>query len=171
MSRNDDRPPLQKARTPQPWDPAAGAFEPAMSAWLAWSETAFGAWRGALGATAGGGAPQQKAPPMPAKPTASASRKSVVLINTFVVPAAFEDGFLQWWRLARLALSSQPGFVSARLHRSLDAKERYRFVNIAEWESPEAYHSALSRIWTAVPKPSIPGFEWHPMLYEVVENV
>lgn len=165
----DDRPPLHKARRPKPWDPA-NPLEPAMSTWLSMSEHAFGAWRAALGVAA---PPSPSTPPWkqekPVSPSA-ATGKTVVLINTFVVPPAFEDAFLQWWRLARMGFASQPGFVSAKLHRSLDEKERYRFINIAQWESSEAYQRGLSQIWTMVPKPRIPGLEWHPTLYEVVEE-
>ncbi|MEL6318654.1 MAG: antibiotic biosynthesis monooxygenase [Pseudomonadota bacterium] len=94
----------------------------------------------------------------------------IVLINTFVVPTHMEDAFLQWWRMSRMFFSAQPGFVSAKLHRSLDQKERYRFINVAEWDSPQAYRDALGSIWSAVPRPTIPGMEWHPALYEVIEE-
>ena len=96
--------------------------------------------------------------------------KTVVLINSFVVPVPMEDAFLQWWRLSRPFFAAQPGFVSAKLHRSLDEHERYRFVNVAEWRSSEAYRAALASLWSAVPRPRIPGLEWHPALYEVVET-
>lgn len=99
-----------------------------------------------------------------------AKDSTVVLINTFVVPVAMEEPFLQWWRMLRPFFATQPGFISAKLHRSLDAKERYRFINIAEWKSTEAYRASLSSMWSAVPKPTIAGLEWHPALYEVVES-
>ncbi len=105
-----------------------------------------------------------------ARGAATADRGKIVLINTFVVPTHMEDAFLHWWRLSRMFFSAQPGFVSAKLHRSLDQKERYRFINVAEWESTDAYRQALSSMWTAVPRPTIPGLEWHPALYEVIEG-
>lgn len=97
--------------------------------------------------------------------------KTVVLINTFVVPAAMESAFLAWWRMLKPMFAAQPGFVSATLHRSLDENERYRFINIAEWRGSESYRKALSTIWSSAPRPRIPGMEWHPALYEVVETV
>lgn len=109
--------------------------------------------------------------PSPSAPKQEASSEtSVVLIATFVVPASMEDGFLQWWRVLKPYFAAQPGFVSARLHRSLDQNQQYRFINIAEWRSSDAYRQALSSMWSTVPKPSIPGFEWHPALYEVIEE-
>lgn len=97
--------------------------------------------------------------------------KTVVLITTFIVPALMEDAFLAWWRLVKPAFALQPGFVSARLHRSLDGRERYRFVNIAEWRSDTPQRDTLTKIWSSAPKPTIPGFDWTPTLYEVVESV
>ena len=49
---------------------------------------------------------------------------TVVLITTFIVPAAMEGAFLQWWRMLKFMSSAQPGFVSATLHQSLDERER-----------------------------------------------
>lgn len=95
---------------------------------------------------------------------------TVVLITTFIVPAAMENAFLQWWRMLRFMIGSQPGFVTATLHRSLDERERYRFINVAEWRTGDLQRDAMAKIWSSVPKPPIPGFEWHPALYEVVET-
>lgn len=96
--------------------------------------------------------------------------ESLVLISTFVVPAAAEDAFLAWWRMVRPFLALQPGFVSATLHRSLDERERYRFVNVAEWRSPPAPREMLAKLWSSAPKAMIPGFDWSPTLYEIVER-
>ncbi|MCI4664797.1 MAG: antibiotic biosynthesis monooxygenase [Neomegalonema sp.] len=93
----------------------------------------------------------------------------IVMISTFIVPAAMEDAFLGWWRMARMVITAQPGFVSARLHRSLDAREGYRYVNIAEWRGDSAYRDAIAKLWSSGPPP-IPGVEWRPHLYEIVET-
>lgn len=112
--------------------------------------------------------------PDPKMPSAadpkSSEKSSVVLINTFVVPVAMEEAFLGWWRMLKPAFAAQPGFIRANLHRSLDQNERYRFINIAEWESSDAYQRALSSLWSVAPKPTIAGLEWHPALYEIVEQ-
>lgn len=95
---------------------------------------------------------------------------TIVLITTFIVPAAMEAAFLQWWRMLRFMSGAQPGFVSATLHRSLDERERYRFINVAEWRASVTERDVMSRIWSSIPKPPIPGFEWHPALYEVIDQ-
>jgi antibiotic biosynthesis monooxygenase (ABM) superfamily enzyme len=95
----------------------------------------------------------------------------LVLITTFIVPSAMESAFLAWWRMVKPFMAMQPGFVSARLHRSLDDSERYRFLNIAEWRGDGASKEALAKMWSAAPTLALPGFEWRPVLYEVVEAV
>ena len=67
-----------------------------------------------------------------------------VLINPFEVPEEQGDGeFLASWQKAADYLSAQPGFVSTRLHRAVSPNSRFRFVNVAEWESPEAFLAAV----------------------------
>jgi heme-degrading monooxygenase HmoA len=56
---------------------------------------------------------------------------SVVLINPFEVPAGQEEEFLPRWREAAEELRHAPGFVSTRLHESLDPQAKFRFVNVA----------------------------------------
>ena len=41
-------------------------------------------------------------------------------------------------------MRQQPGYVSTRLHRSSDPDARFRFVNVAEWETAEAFGAALN---------------------------
>lgn len=102
---------------------------------------------------------------------AETGKTRFVMVTTFIVPAAFEEGFLIWWRMTAPMFSAQPGFLGAKLHRSLDSAARFRFINIAEWRTSPAERDALARIWSSTPKPSLPGFEWHPALYDVVEEI
>ncbi len=94
----------------------------------------------------------------------------VVMISSFVVPPTAEEAFLGWWRLAKPFIAAQPGFVSARLHRSLDAREGSKYVNILEWRGAAAYRDALAKFWSSGPPP-IPGVDWRPQLYEIVETI
>jgi heme-degrading monooxygenase HmoA len=59
----------------------------------------------------------------------------VILINPFEVPAGKEEQFLKAWNEAAELLRHVPGFRSTRLHESLDPQAKFRFVNVAEWES------------------------------------
>jgi heme-degrading monooxygenase HmoA len=68
---------------------------------------------------------------------------TVVLIKPFEVPAGQEEEFLKRWREAAELLRHAPGFVSTRLHESLDPQARFHFVNVAEWESPQHFQAAM----------------------------
>ena len=91
----------------------------------------------------------------------------VVLINAFEVPEGEDDAFLSSWEQARTYLADQPGYLSTRLHRSLSPSAEFRFVNVALWESAQAFQAA-----TSVPEfrnANIP-FPFHASLYEVVRE-
>jgi heme-degrading monooxygenase HmoA len=89
----------------------------------------------------------------------------VVLINLFEVPAGADEGFIAAWERARDFLQAQDGYRSTQLHQSLSPDATFRFVNVAEWESPAAFQAAIGQ-------PSFPGrempFSAHPGLYQVV---
>ena len=68
---------------------------------------------------------------------------SVVLINPFEVPAGQEAEFLKQWSEAAEHLRHAPGFLSTQLHESLDPQARFRFINVAEWESPQHFQAAM----------------------------
>ncbi len=51
-------------------------------------------------------------------------------------PQERREQFFQAWHEAALPLRHAPGFRSTRLHESLDPQAKYRFVKVAEWESP-----------------------------------
>jgi heme-degrading monooxygenase HmoA len=91
---------------------------------------------------------------------------TVVLINPFEVPASAGENFIAAWRKAADYMRRQPGFVSTRLHRALLPDARFGFINIAEWESPEAFTQAISTPeFASMAAGSPPNY---PSLYEVV---
>lgn len=67
---------------------------------------------------------------------------TVVLINAFEVPEA-KDAFLTFWERAADLLRRQAGFVGTKLHRAISPEPHYRFVNVAEWESPQHFQDAI----------------------------
>ena len=95
---------------------------------------------------------------------------NVVLINPFEVPANVEDEkFLAGWQVAADYMRAQPGFVGTRLHRALAPDARFRFINVAEWESPQAFQAAVSSdAFRELAQGSPPNY---PSLYEVVRAV
>ncbi len=60
-----------------------------------------------------------------------------------------------------------PWTAYARLHRSLSPAADFRFVNVAVWQSPQAFQAAISQPgFTATPVP----FPFHASLYQVVHE-
>jgi heme-degrading monooxygenase HmoA len=62
----------------------------------------------------------------------------VTLINAFTVPPEESERFLERWRDSARVMAGQPGFIRARLHRSLVDDAQLRFVNVADWGSGKA---------------------------------
>jgi heme-degrading monooxygenase HmoA len=91
----------------------------------------------------------------------------VVLINAFEVPEGEDEAFLQGWERSRDFLATQAGHLSTRLHRSLSPEADFRFVNVALWESEQAFRDATSQPeFRNAPVP----FRFHASLYEVVRE-
>jgi len=80
--------------------------------------------------------------PSPPQATIEAGAQLVTLINVFTVDPADQQHLIDRWRQATDdVLRHQPGFISASLHRSLDAT---KVVNYAQWESQDAFQAMLS---------------------------
>jgi heme-degrading monooxygenase HmoA len=94
----------------------------------------------------------------------------VILINPFEVPEGTDDQqFLQGWERAAAYMGEQPGFVSSHLHRAISPDARFRFVNIAQWESPQAFQAAVtSEQFREIAAKGPPG---SAALYEVVRSI
>jgi heme-degrading monooxygenase HmoA len=69
---------------------------------------------------------------------------SVVLVNAFEVPDGQQEQFLADWQHAADWMRQQPGFLSSRLHQSLDPDAEFRYVNVAEWESADHFRRAAA---------------------------
>ena len=93
----------------------------------------------------------------------------VTLINPFEVPTGKEEEFVERWKEAADYLRQQEGFVSTRLHESLDPAAAFRFVNVAVWEPPEHFQRALSTPEFQELAQSMP-FSGRPALYRVISE-
>ena len=92
-----------------------------------------------------------------------------VLINVFEVPEGRDEEFLAGWEQARQFMEQQPGYVSTALHRSLDPTARFRYVNMAVWESAEAFATALNDPTFAALRDETP-FPHFPAVYTIVRQ-
>ena len=68
----------------------------------------------------------------------------IILINRFNVKPDETDQFLKAWEKDATYFKSQPGFISAQLHRGIGSSGV--FVNYAVWESTAQFKKALSNI-------------------------
>ena len=95
---------------------------------------------------------------------------SVTLINPFEVSdGTADEDFLRGWERAADYMRQQPGFVNSRLHRALAPDARYRFINVAEWASPQHFQAAVSsERFREIAKGAGPS---SPALYQVVRSL
>ena len=99
----------------------------------------------------------------------SSATSTVVLINAFGVPMGEDESFLRGWEAARDVMQRQAGYVSTRLHQSLDPTARFRFINVAEWQSPADFQAALNHPEFVQLRQAIP-FAHYPSVYQVVRT-
>jgi heme-degrading monooxygenase HmoA len=101
---------------------------------------------------------------------------SVILINAFTVPVQESDRFLERWRDNARVMSGRPGFRRARMHRARHDDAELRFVNVAEWDSEDAWREAqASPEFRASAQRLLADPELHvtarPAIYDVVVDV
>lgn len=95
----------------------------------------------------------------------------VQFVNCFEVPVGRDDEFVELWRRVNAYMTGKPGYVRHRLNRALRPDARYRFVNLAEWESVGHWQQAHDDGFRAlVSGPEWADFPSTPALYEVVHE-
>ena len=98
----------------------------------------------------------------------------VTLINVFEVEPEKLEVFLARWRERAELMRKQPGFRSLRLHRALSPDARFQVVNVAEWDSADALHTAQAQeSWRekALRAADELGFTAHPAVYRVAFEI
>lgn len=97
------------------------------------------------------------------------SRKPVTLINVFTVEPANQRQLVELLaRATETSVRHAPGFISARLHRSLDGT---KVTMVAQWRSVEDYQAMREN-----PEPlpylqrALAIAKFDPGMYEVVET-
>ena len=99
--------------------------------------------------------------------------KPATLINPFIVPQEEEEKFLALWKEIHAYMKEQPGFIETKFHKSLDTHGRlpepqFRFINVALWESPEAFAKVVtSNEFRSLAKDIMP-YTAGPGFYEVI---
>jgi heme-degrading monooxygenase HmoA len=77
---------------------------------------------------------------------ADALSSPVTFINVFEVAAEHLDAFVAEWERRAALMSARPGFLDSRLHRARASETRFQLVNVAHWESQEAWEAATADI-------------------------
>ena len=94
----------------------------------------------------------------------------VVLINAFEVSADQAEHFIAAWEETREFLRSQPGYIETALHQALTPDADFLFVNIARWETPEAFGAAIGSVGMRAASAGLAGYKPHPSLYRIVRT-
>ena len=95
---------------------------------------------------------------------------AVVLINPFIVPENQLDDTIIMWEQARDFLQTQPGYISTELHQSLGPDAKFRLINVAKWESAEAFKTASKKMATEANLPKLEGVVASPALFKVIRR-
>ena len=69
---------------------------------------------------------------------------TVILINPIEVPKGEEEEVLKSWEIRDKYMRQQPGFVSAKLHKTLSPNAKFHFISYAEWESTEVFMKIIN---------------------------
>lgn len=77
-------------------------------------------------------------------PDTSQPDDAVVFINIFEIPRADLEAFKASWRRLAEIMASAPGFRGAQLHEAVSADTRFQLVNVARWESEQAWRDAAA---------------------------
>ena len=92
----------------------------------------------------------------------------VTLINVFEVPEGMLEETVAMWTQSRDFLQTQPGYISTALHRSVGPDARYQLINIAKWDSIDAFDAATAAMRTEAGIAPVEGLSFTPGLYQVV---
>ncbi|EAV41968.1 hypothetical protein SIAM614_25152 [Roseibium aggregatum IAM 12614] len=98
------------------------------------------------------------------------SKAPVTLINSFEVPQDRLADAIRGWEKARDFLKQQPGYVTTRLHQSLSPQAKFQLVNVALWESPDAYQTAIQKLGKSGIVAEFKGIDFHAALYTVIRE-
>ncbi len=94
----------------------------------------------------------------------------VVLINTFTVPEGKLQESIVFWEKSRDFQKGQPGYVSTKLHKSLKPDATFELVNVAVWESADAFMEASQKMRSELNVKPVDGLKGDPALYEIVRE-
>ena len=97
-------------------------------------------------------------------------KEPVILINAFIVPDGKEAEAIAFWEKAADFMRTQPGYVSTALHESILPNAQFHLINIAKWESVDAFKNASEALRTSGTIKPVEGVRPTPSLYTVIRT-
>ena len=94
----------------------------------------------------------------------------ITLINAFIVPQGKETEAIAFWDKAAEFMKRQPGYVSTALHRSISPDAKFQLINVAKWESAEAFKRASAALRASGGLQPVEGLVPTPSLYTVIRT-
>lgn len=82
--------------------------------------------------------------PQQQQPMDVSDASAVTFINIFEIAPEDVDAFAEKWEQRAAIMSKQSGFIDTRLHRAQSPDGRFQLVNVAHWESQEAWEAATA---------------------------
>ena len=96
---------------------------------------------------------------------------SVILINPFEVPEGKEEECLKMWDEAAEFLKNQPGYINTKLHQTILEDSKFKFINVAEWETPESFLNAVQTAeFQKITEGTMDAYPHYPSLYTVIRD-
>ncbi len=99
-----------------------------------------------------------------------AASNPVTLINAFVVPDGKQEEAIRFWERAAEFMRLQPGYISTALHMAILPDAKYQLINIAKWESAQAFKKASSALRLQSDLKPVAGLVPNPSLYTVIRS-
>lgn len=100
----------------------------------------------------------------------SIKHERVTLINSFEVPTEKLEESIKYWESCRDFLEAQPGYISTKLHQSIKNDARFLLVNVAIWESPQAFMEASTKMSKELTVAPPAGLRPNASLYNVIRE-
>lgn len=94
----------------------------------------------------------------------------VTLINTFKVPEGKLQESIEYWETHRDFMQDQAGYISTKLHQSVQSDATFQLINIAEWKCENDFYSAAQKMRQALGRCQIEGLSGDPALYHIVRE-
>lgn len=105
-----------------------------------------------------------------ALPMDTLKSEHVTLINSFEVPIGKLEESIKYWEACRDFLRNEPGYVSTKLHQSIKGDARFQLVNVAVWETPQAFTDASKKMSKELGIPPTDGLKPNPALYTIIRE-